>query len=64
MRTRSRLALPGCWRVPQGAAIYVHFTAQVRRALPANVAKRARDEGWALSVEQAVELALAMLPLE
>ncbi len=43
-------------------AIYVHFTAQVRRALPTDVAKRARDEGRALSVEEAFDLALAMLP--
>jgi class 3 adenylate cyclase len=52
----------GSWRTQQGGAIYVHFTAQVRRALPADFAKRAREEGRALSVEQAFELALAMLP--
>jgi len=59
---RSEFGKYGSWRTQQGGAIYVHFTAQVRRALPADVAKRARDEGRALSVEQAFDLALAMLP--
>ncbi len=57
---RSEFGKHGSWRTPQGGAIYVHFNAQVRRALPANVAKRARDEGRALSVEAAFDLALAM----
>jgi predicted ATPase len=61
---RSEFGKYGSWRTQQGGAIYVHFSAQVRRALPADVAKRARDEGRALSVEQAFELALAMLPPE
>jgi tetratricopeptide (TPR) repeat protein len=61
---RSEFGKHGSWRTQQGGAIYVHFTAQVRRALPADVAKRARDEGRALSVEQAFELALALLPAE
>ena len=61
---RSEFGKHGSWRTQQGGAIYVHFTAQVRRALPADVAKRARDEGRALSVEQAFDLALAMLPPE
>jgi predicted ATPase/class 3 adenylate cyclase len=59
---RSEFGRHGSWRTQQGGAIYVHFTAQVRRALPADVAKRARDEGHALSVEQAFELALAIFP--
>ena len=61
---RSEFGRHGSWRTQQGGAIYVHFTAQVRRALPADVAKRARDEGRALSVEEAFDLALAMLPAE
>ena len=61
---RSEFGRHGSWRTQQGGAIYVHFTARVRRALPADVARRARDEGRVLSVEQAFDLALEMLPPE
>jgi tetratricopeptide (TPR) repeat protein len=59
---RSAFGVHGSWRTNAGGAIYLHFGAQVRRALPADVAKRARDAGRALSVEEAYEHALAMLP--
>jgi hypothetical protein len=36
---RSEFGRHGSWRTPQGGATYVHFTAQVRCALPADVAK-------------------------
>jgi tetratricopeptide (TPR) repeat protein len=59
---RGAFGLHGSWRTNAGGAVYLHFGAQVRRALPADVAKRARDAGRALSVEEAFEHALAMLP--
>jgi hypothetical protein len=42
--------------------MYLHFGEEVRRALPPDVAKRARDAGRAMSVEEAFEHALGMLP--
>ncbi len=59
---RSAFGVYGSWRTNAGAATYLHFGGQVRRALPADVAKRARDAGRAMSVDEAYELALAMLP--
>lgn len=59
---RSEFGKHGSWRTQFGGAIYVHFTAQVRRALPRELSERARDEGRALSVEQGFELALGLLP--
>jgi len=45
-----------------GDNLLAELPSEVRRALPADVAKRARDEGRAMSVERAFDLALAMLP--
>jgi hypothetical protein len=61
---RRAFGVHGSWRTNAGGAIYLHFGGQVRRALPADVAKRARDAGRGLSVEEAYEHALAMLPPE
>ena len=61
---RSAFGLHGSWRTNAGGAIYLHFGGKVRRALPADVAKRARDASRAMSVEEAFEAALAMLPPE
>ena len=59
---RSAFGRHDSWRTNAGRAIYLHFGEQVRRALPADVAKRARDAGRSMSVEEAFEHALAMLP--
>jgi tetratricopeptide (TPR) repeat protein len=59
---RSAFGVHGSWRTHAGAVMYLHFGEEVRRALPPDVAKRARDAGRAMSVEEAFEHALGMLP--
>ena len=51
----------GSWRNASTGGLYVHYVRKVREALPANVAKRSRDEGRAMSRDEAIAYALSSI---